>query len=1150
MRGCLRLSLGVGAVIISVLARPWVANAQTAVWTGGGGADTSFSDGANWAGGVAPPNDGSDTLKLNQAANATISVDSAADGAGIFLKGAPGGRTQYFISDGGGSLTIGGGGISAASPANSSVYFDASIVLSANQTWNIGFINQEGGVISGPGGLTTTGSAYMFGDNTFTGGLNVLAGTFFVGSGTSAGTGTITIGDGASLDTFFSADTLPNAIVLGPDVTFGTASDAPLTLTGSISVANTATTVNLAAYTIVTLGGNVTGPPSTTLTISGANSTLPADGGSQLVIGGALSQISGLTVANAQLILAPTGGPAASFSSLAGSGLQVGIPGGSSAYLGLDGTFATSGAVSNFISTFGPNIGPAINGTLGFDTLASPGTPQTFTDPIDLSPFTSAGFLGLGSATSAIVAGQITPGLIGGSANPSFAFGGGGGTLTVTSNLADFGGSNLIMTLAPAPVTVLLQGANTYTLGTVSEGGVLIFDSPPPATGFISLEGGYVGETERSAYANAQQFVSRFDLVGAAGVIGFDSTDPANPRTVADPVSLSGFSGSGGLFLGTSTVVTFSGMITPAAGAYQLTGVKGGQLTVASPLNTPGSTLTVGLSSPIEANGSTSSVTLTGDNSALNSVTFNSGSLFINNTHALGSGTVSVPDMAATTVAPVLAAFGGAVSLSNPISLGAIDAGQEPGLTVGNPSTPDQLVLNGVISDYPSQQGFLAIDGAVTLNGANTYSGGTAITGNGNALLLVGAPTALGSGPVAVQSAGTLAPTGGNVGIANPIALSDTLTLGQAGNLNLLTLTGVIGGNGGLDVLSNVSLMAANAYTGTTFVSNSTVTLGDSASLGTGAVTLSDSLLIEEGLSPTFTDLAGDASSSIELPPNAVLTLFTDQSPGQPVTFSGTIGGGSGDQLVKTGSGAEYLGGSSTYGGGTSVNAGALIAGNATALGTGPVTVASGASLEVDSGVKVTNPVALSPGSTIGGFGNFSPTGGLSVAGGAIVSPGLNGVQNAYVGTLTFGTPVAFGTGGVYHFDLQNASGGAGIGYDTLNLASTALTVTATPAQPFTISLESIDPATGAPGMALFNPLQSYSWTLLAAGSVSGFSLADFVVTTTGFVNLPSGGNFWVTEGANTLDLNFTPVPEPSTWALMLVGLAAVGARLRRRRRA
>jgi len=212
--------------------------------------------------------------------------------------------------------------------------------------------------------------------------------------------------------------------------------------------------------------------------------------------------------------------------------------------------------------------------------------------------------------------------------------------------------------------------------------------------------------------------------------------------------------------------------------------------------------------------------------------------------------------------------------------------------------------------------------------------------------------------------------------------------------------------------------------------------------------------------------------------------------------------------------------------------------------------IANSGTIELGGGSFTAPSLTNSPGSTLSGFGTFNPTGGVTVGNGVLVSPG-NAAANLYINTLSFGTNgLNLGTGGAYTVDIANSSASsvAGVDNDTINVAGT-LMVSATPVSPFTISLESVNYGTGMLGMANFSSAGTYQWTLLSATSISGFNASDFTINTSSFQNGLGGGDFNLTSNGSDIFLNFTPVPEPSTWALMGMGVAAAAlAALRRRR--
>jgi hypothetical protein len=366
--------------------------------------------------------------------------------------------------------------------------------------------------------------------------------------------------------------------------------------------------------------------------------------------------------------------------------------------------------------------------------------------------------------------------------------------------------------------------------------------------------------------------------------------------------------------------------------------------------------------------------------------------------------------------------------------------------------------------------------------------------------------------------------TGTALAIAPTETWSGSLNiLGQAANLAVVN-QGTMDFNGGSNGINGNGNGLSFSNGGTVLVNGGTLTLG----LPSG---------------DTITNLAGNTLTGGTWEVFNGGTLSFRATSNAVVTNSATIVlSGIGSTLqTNTGVGPSYQSLEQTL----VTNNGTLevLANRNFAAGNG---IVNSGTIQLGGGTLTAPSLANNAGSVLSGYGTFAPTGGTTIGNAVLVSPGSASANN-YVNTISFSTPLTLGQGGTYMFDLMNASGTAGTGYDTINIGGN-LTITATPASPFTIAVESINPGTGTPGLANFNNFQPYTWKLLSSGTLSGFSASDFVINDSSFTNGLGIGSFFISSAGNNIFLNFTPVPEPSTWAMIAAGLALIAFAAWRRR--
>ena len=156
-----------------------------------------------------------------------------------------------------------------------------------------------------------------------------------------------------------------------------------------------------------------------------------------------------------------------------------------------------------------------------------------------------------------------------------------------------------------------------------------------------------------------------------------------------------------------------------------------------------------------------------------------------------------------------------------------------------------------------------------------------------------------------------------------------------------LRISSPIGGGGGEPLIKRgggvMLLTSANSYQGGTRLEGGTLAISHPDALGTGPIRFAEGALRFDGIAP-------DISSRIQQPASGAFPIRINTN-GQNVTFASPLSGPA--PLGKSGTGTLTLSAVCTYTGGTNVNGGTVAVTAAGRLGSGPINIAPGATLDL-----------------------------------------------------------------------------------------------------------------------------------------------------------------------------------------------------------
>jgi autotransporter-associated beta strand protein len=704
--------------------------------------------------------------------------------------------------------------------------------------------------------------------------------------------------------------------------------------------------------------------------------------------------------------------------------------------------------------------------------------------------------------------------------------GGVASALTIYGQISSASGQGLTLSATASDGTVFLSGNNTYTGGTVVNGGVLKVTSTgtlgalgtpltvsatgsvdstlelgsnqivsslsgsvaPGRTARINLNVGLLlAQTTDTTYQGQFQgsgTLSKFGpgnltLLGTTGTIGrLDVRDPGGELILDGPANLAATATTNGTFVADGAKVTIRGgaHFSSAGGIFLFN--QGSSLLVSG----AGTSVTgnwIDVNGAVEAPGR-----MTVENGAS-----------VNDTSGLNIGDAIVTIRSGGTVAAtdVLSNSGSSITIDGGnLTTGALLSQSSGGKLhlLADPTSGSALTINSTANgtydgDIDGGGGITksVLSVSQTLSGHLSYTGPTIVFGG--TLVITGPAT---DGTYLVNNGGAILRFTGNTVRLNFSSIRVN-AFGKALYENATVIGGFLRGAGVHSVENGASTFSGTTLmSGATLTANNTTQLNDFTSGGT----------INNAAGKTLDWLEGfNTGGTLNVNGTTNLTGVVSTASAINVNNGGTLNGGGSLTLV--------VGGGSRM---TIQNGGAVNLGSAT--------------LELNDALLVNN--GTISGTTNVNYGSLAMGAGtyglVNVNLGGKFSPGNS------PGKVTTG-PATMGPGGNYLFEIRDAAGAPGVGIDLWQInGDLSITATNTTNGRFTVQVQSLD-ASNNPGLASnFDPNRDRTWTLAAAsGNVIGFDPAKFAVDSTGFANATNGGAFSVvpvTGASSGLGLAYT----------------------------